>query len=392
MREGWTYKKLGEVATFINGDRGKNYPSQKDFVDNGIPFINAGHIMNGEIDFDSMNYITEKKYNSLNSGKVIDGDILFCLRGSLGKKAIVKGVTQGAIASSLVIIRCNDVYNQYLFHYLNSSFISSCIYKSNNGSSQPNLSATSVSGYIIPIPPLSEQHSIVAELDMINELISLKKAQLSDLDSLAQSIFYDMFGDPIENEKGWEVKKLGEVCDVRDGTHDSPQYLSESEYFLITSKNIQGDIIDYANVNYISKEDYDSINKRSYVDEGDIIMGMIGTIGKPIIVHKNNLKFCVKNVALIKFPESCLVKNVYVKALLDNDSYKQYLLSLNKGGTQKFVALGTLRTLKCPLPPLSLQQDFAKRIELIEQQKAQISSTIKDLETLLASRMQHWFD
>ena len=392
MREGWTYKKLGEVATFINGDRGKNYPSQKDFVDNGIPFINAGHIMNGEIDFDSMNYITEKKYNSLNSGKVIDGDILFCLRGSLGKKAIVKGVTQGAIASSLVIIRCNDVYNQYLFHYLNSSFISSCIYKSNNGSSQPNLSATSVSGYIIPIPPLSEQQSIVAELDKINELISLKKAQLSDLDSLAQSIFYDMFGDPIENEKGWEVKKLGEVCDVRDGTHDSPQYLPESEYFLITSKNIQDDIIDYSNVNYISKEDYDFINKRSYVDEGDIIMGMIGTIGKPIIVHKNNLKFCVKNVALIKFPESCLVKNIYIKALLDNNSYKHYILSLNKGGTQKFVALGTLRTLRLPLPPLSLQQEFAKRIELIEQQKAQIGSTIKDLETLLASRMQYWFD
>ena len=186
--------------------------------------------------------------------------------------------------------------------------------------------------------------------------------------------------------------KTKEVCDVRDGTHDSPQYLSESEYFLITSKNIQGDIIDYANVNYISKEDYDSINKRSYVDEGDIIMGMIGTIGKPIVVHKNNLKFCVKNVALIKFPESCLVKNIYVKALLDNDSYKQYLLSLNKGGTQKFVALGTLRTLKCPLPPLSLQQEFAKRIELIEKQKVQISSTIKDLETLLASRMQYWFD
>ena len=89
-KNNWTYKKLGEVASFINGDRGKNYPSQKDFVESGIPFINAGHLNDGNIDFDSMNYINDEKYDSLNSGKVKEGDILFCLRGSLGKKAIVK--------------------------------------------------------------------------------------------------------------------------------------------------------------------------------------------------------------------------------------------------------------------------------------------------------------
>ena len=79
MKEGWEVKKLGEIALFINGDRGKNYPSQRDFVDDGVPFINAGHIVGGNIDFSSMNYISEKKYNQLGSGKVINGDLLFCL-------------------------------------------------------------------------------------------------------------------------------------------------------------------------------------------------------------------------------------------------------------------------------------------------------------------------
>ena len=392
MREGWTYKKLGEVCTSIT-DGSHNPP--KGIEHSEYRMISSQNVFDDDlrIDDETVRFLTEEDhYKEDKRTKLFKDVVLLTIVGTIGRACVLKG-TEGFITlqrSVSALHPSSEIHPRFLMHSLIGN--RERLNQEAHGIAQRGIYLRQLSELEIPIPPLSEQQSIVAELDKINELISLKKAQLSDLDALAQSIFYDMFGDPIENEKGWEVKKLGEVCDVRDGTHDSPQYLSESEYFLITSKNIQGDIIDYANVNYISKEDYDSINKRSYVDEGDIIMGMIGTIGKPIIVHKNNLKFCVKNVALIKFPESCLVKNVYVKALLDNDSYKQYLLSLNKGGTQKFVALGTLRTLKCPLPPLSLQQKFAKRIELIEQQKAQISSTIKDLETLLASRMQYWFD
>ena len=392
MRENWTYKKLGEVCDFIT-DGSHNPP--KGIEHSEYRMISSQNIFDDEIRINDGNvrFLTKEDYCKEDKRTRLSKDVvLLTIVGTIGRACVLKG-TEGFVTlqrSVAALHPSSEVHSRFLMHGLIGN--RKKLEQEAHGIAQRGIYLKQLSNLELPLPPLSEQQAIVAELDKINELISLKKAQLSDLDALAQSIFYDMFGDPIENEKGWEVKKLGEVCDVRDGTHDSPQYLSESEYFLITSKNIQGDIIDYANVNYISKEDYDFINKRSYVDEGDIIMGMIGTIGKPIIVHKNNLKFCVKNVALIKFPESCLVKNVYVKALLDNDSYKQYLLSLNKGGTQKFVALGTLRTLKCPLPPLSLQQDFAKRIELIEQQKAQISSTIKDLETLLASRMQYWFD
>lgn len=386
MRENWTYKKMSEVFDLQMGKTpDRKTPSY--FGGNNV-WVSIRDLVGKEIG-ESNEHITDTAVTTTNIRKVKKGTVIMSFKLTVGKCAITtKDLYTNEAIMAFNLKEGYDICPDYLYYYLSNYNWRGA----NKAVMGITLNKATISQQKVGYPPLSEQQAIVAELDKINELISLKKAQLSDLDALAQSIFYDMFGDPIENEKGWEVKKLGEVCDVRDGTHDSPQYLSESEYFLITSKNIQGDIIDYANVNYISKEDYDSINKRSYVDEGDIIMGMIGTIGKPIIVHKNNLKFCVKNVALIKFPESCLVKNVYVKALLDNDSYKQYLLSLNKGGTQKFVALGTLRTLKCPLPPLSLQQDFAKRVELIEQQKAQISSTIKDLETLLASRMQYWFD
>ena len=246
---------------------------------------------------------------------------------------------------------------------------------------------------LLPLPDITTQLSIVSELDKINELIRLKQEQLKDYDNLAQSIFYEMFGDPVENDKGWEVKYLNDICDVRDGTHDSPQYLQHSEYSLVTSKNIVNDEIDFSKVNYISEEDFNNINKRSKVDDGDIIMPMIGTIGNPIIVHIDKVhKFCIKNVALIKFVAETQISNLFLLNLMKCKSFNDYLKSHNKGGTQKFIALGTIRKLRIILPPLPLQHLFAQRIEQIERQKPAVQKSITDLETLLASRMQYWFE
>ena len=282
-----------------------------------------------------------------------------------------------------------DIDASFLYYYLKN-------YRwegSNKAVMGITLNKATISKHKIAIPPKLTQLSIVSELDKLNELIQIKKEQLKDYDALAQSIFYEMFGDPVENEKGWEVKKLMEICDVRDGTHDSPKYVESSNYMLITSKNIVNRAISFDDVNYITEEDYNNINKRSKVDDGDIIMPMIGTIGNPVIVYLDNLhKFSIKNVALIKFFHNTSILNRYLLELMISDSFRKYLLSLNKGGTQKFVALGTIRRMDIILPPLSLQQSFAHKIEQIERQKAAVQSTIKDLETLLAARMQYWFD
>jgi type I restriction enzyme S subunit len=148
--------------------------------------------------------------------------------------------------------------------------------------------------------------------------------------------------------------------------------------------------IDFSSCNYITKEDYDSINKRSKVDVGDIIMPMIGTIGGPIIVKETSQKYGIKNVALIKFNITGVL-NIYVKSLLENQSYTEYLKSLNKGGTQKFIALGTIRNLPIILPPLSLQQSFAAKVSAIEAQKQAVQQSIREVEALLAERMDNYF-
>ena len=161
--------RLGSVCQMINGDRGKNYPSGEDFVPMGIPFVNAGHLQEGRVDFSSMNYITEEKYALLSQGKMRRNDILYCLRGSLGKHGLVD-FERGAVASSLVILRCNEqrILPQFLFYAIETPEIEKQLKAANNGSSQPNLSAASVKAYNIKLPSINKQTefaAFVAEVD-----------------------------------------------------------------------------------------------------------------------------------------------------------------------------------------------------------------------------------
>jgi type I restriction enzyme, S subunit len=167
----WALVRLGEVVQLENGDRSKNYPNKSTLVDSGIPFVNAGHLINGRIDKSEMTFITNDHYDLLRSGKFVPNDILFCLRGSLGKSAIVDEVECGAIASSLVIIRAyQGIFPTYLHRFFLSGLSFRQIKKYDNGTAQPNLSATDLAKFTLPVPPLKEQHRIVAKVDELMRL------------------------------------------------------------------------------------------------------------------------------------------------------------------------------------------------------------------------------
>ena len=164
----WKTMRLGDVCEFENGDRGKNYPSKKHQVEKGIPFINAGDLSaDGKITSDGMAYITNERFELLGAGKIEIDDILFCLRGSLGKCAINNSFDKGAIASSLVIIRPDksELIPEFLLYLLKSQLTAKLIQETAGGTAQPNLSAKVVSNYELFIPPLAEQQRIVAKLD-----------------------------------------------------------------------------------------------------------------------------------------------------------------------------------------------------------------------------------
>lgn len=397
MKHDWDLKKFSECFDYIrNGANIKQVPGA-----GGIPITRIETLSGGVFNRNRLGYANIENVDRYESHVLTSGDLLLSHINSksfIGRTVIYIKKGNEKIIHGMNLLRLKSIpliISPFYFQYysLTDKFKHQIASIRKDAVNQSSITVSDLKTIRIPVPSLSIQEKIVAELDCLSGVIEKKREQLKQLDALAQSIFYDMFGDPISNEKGWEVKKLGDICDVRDGTHDSPKYLEQSEYLLITSKNITADgNIDFTTANYISKQDYDAINKRSYVDKGDIIMAMIGTIGKPIIVKNVDKMFSIKNVALVKFCSSTNVINTYIQSLLNNPSYRFHIQSQNKGGIQKFIALGTIRTLPIPCPPMELQREFAEKIEAIEKQKELIQDSLRETEALFNERLQYWFE
>lgn len=244
----------------------------------------------------------------------------------------------------------------------------------------------------IPLPPLSTQLAIVSELDKINELIRLKKEQLKDFDNLAQSLFYEMFGDPVENEKGWEVKKLGEIGEVKTGntpSRSNDNFYNEKFIEWIKTDNIRNEQMNPTTAaEYLSR---DGAECGRIVSKGSILVaciaGSLSSIGKCCITTKN-VAFNQQINAITPYGDFC--NSIYLYELIRN-SYK-YIQQNATTGMKHILSKSIFEKMKFPLPPLPLQRLFAQRIEQIEREKSEVQKSIQDLETLLASRMQYWFE
>ena len=232
---------------------------------------------------------------------------------------------------------------------------------------------------------MEEQKRIATILDQADALRRLRARALDRLNALGQAIFHQMFGDPVANTKGLALVRLGDICDVRDGTHDSPKYV-EAGFPLLTSKNFSGGSVDFDGAKMISKDDFDKINQRSKVDRGDIVMPMIGTIGSPVIIDFDP-NFAIKNVALIKFTKAG-VRNEFIHALLSGNYLERAVDKQGKGGTQKFLSLSDIRGLLVPLPNEELQADFGNAIRSLSLNTAVSNSAQGMAETLFTS-LQH---
>lgn len=165
--------KLGWLFTFHNGDRGASYPSRDELVREGVPFINAGHLANGAVDYTQMNYITEEKFAEMGGAKLKVGDLLFCLRGSLGKLGVFDGGHSGALASSLVALRRRDtgLSVPYFAYLLQSSRARDAIDLAQTGTAQPNLSVDQLAQFRFSIPGSASQHEVARQIDAISRSV-----------------------------------------------------------------------------------------------------------------------------------------------------------------------------------------------------------------------------
>lgn len=283
------------------------------------------------------------------------GDILISTANSLnllGRTTHVRKVERPmSFGAFMSLIRPNErILDGYLIHCLRTAYAADFFVRNANTTTNiSNLNLSALAVFQIPLPPLEVQKEIVAEIEGYQKVINGARAVL------------DHYRPHIPIHPDWPMVELGEVCDVRDGTHDSPKYVLEG-YPLITSKNLKDGFIDFTDVNLISREDLDAINKRSKVDAGDLLMPMIGTIGNPVVADASR-EYAVKNVALIKFPKGCQVDNRFLNDLLDSAAMQDRFQRQASGSTQKFIPLGFIRKLEIPLPPLAKQQAIVAEIE-----------------------------
>lgn len=382
MKENWTYRKLGEVC---ESELGKTLNSA---IDTGkmFPYLCAINVMWDKIDISSLKE-TRFEEPELERYSVRKGDLLVCEGGDIGRAAIWNKDYPIQYQNALHRLRFNEEivprFCLIFLKFLKEQGVLDAKY--GKGVTIKHLVKSSLLSIPIPIPPLSEQERIVAELDLLSGIIEKKKEQLKEYEQLAQAIFYDMFGDPATNEKGWEVKKLGEVGDVVTGSTPSTNDVS----------NWDGDV-NWVTPAELGEQLYYGETIRKLTNKGAKGLTMM-----PVRTVLLSSRAPIGKLAITTVPMCCNqgFKNIICQNDIINNVYLLYYMkytmesiqALGRGATFKEVSKSAISSYKIILPPLSLQKHFAEKIEAIEKQKALIKQSIQETETLFNSRMDYYF-
>ena len=393
MRKGWEYKKLGEVCTLIS-DGSHNPPKG---IDHSLyRMISSQNVFddNLQITEDNVRYITESDHLCENKRTKLQKDVvLLTIVGTIGRSCVLKG-NEGCLTlqRSVAALHPSDqIMPRYLMHCLIGN--RHTLNQEAHGIAQKGIYLKQLSSLSIPLPPKSTQLAIVSELDKINELIRLKKEQLKDFDNLAQSLFYKMFGDPVENEKRWEVKKLNEIvsdnCSISYGIVQ-PGDGVENGVPVVRPIDMTKTFVSRKGLKNTTKEISDSY-KRTILKGNEILMCVRGTTGL-ISMATPELQGCnvTRGIAPIECGPKCDKWFVFYQIL--NPAIQHHIAEYTRGIALKQINMKDVRDIPLCLPPLPLQRLFAQRIEQIEREKSEVQKSIQGLETLLASRMQYWFE
>jgi type I restriction enzyme S subunit len=385
MKAGWEVKTLDEVCLFENGDRGENYPSKAIQTTSGVPFINAGHLTDFGIDYETMNYIPRERFNLLGNGKVRKNDILFCLRGSLGKFATVGDLSEGAIASSLVIVRPKVcALNKYILAYFQSDLCAKMIDDFRNGTAQPNLSAGNLKKFIIPIPPLLEQQRIVAILDAAFASIATAKANteqnLKNARALFDSYLHEVFRKPGEN---WKEERLVYLCEPnRLITYGVIKLGNESLNGVpcLRTSNVRWLHIDTKGIKRIEPT-LSAEYSRTILKGNEVLVNVRGTLGGVAVVPYEMAGWNVSREVAVVPVDTSKVNPLFLSYFIGSNISQEWLGNVKKGAAYIGINIEDLRLL-----PVSIPQKIEKQLEIVHCIQALRSETQR-LETLYQRKL-----
>lgn len=364
----WEKVKLGDVATFVNGYAFK--PS--DWSDEGLEIIRIQNLTKSSSESNYYKGVLDSKY------QITRGDILISWSATLG--VYIWERPDGWLNQHIFKVVFNKIeINKPFFIYLIQHVLDDLKAKV-HGATMKHITKGNFDNTLVPLPPLPIQEKIAAILDKADELRRKDKGLQAKYDELAQAIFIDMFGDPVRNEKGWEVKKLEKYIDsiVDVGSNGANDWVSkniqmkdtEDYAIMIRTTNLtKNDFIN--NLKYVSRDTYELFNKTK-VYGGEMIMNKIGSAGdfwlmpylnRPVSLGLNQLMIKISNINM-----TFLLKQMSI------NSFKKYIKSKTQGAITKSITKEAVKDLEIILPPIALQEEFAKKIDIINKLKAQANT------------------
>jgi len=320
-------------------------------------------------------------------------DYLAIIKDGAGIGRVSKHPKNSSVLATLQYIIPKDGFDIDFIKYLLNQVD---FEKHRNGSTIPHIYFKDYKTEPFPLLPLSEQKRIVKILDEAFAAIDEAKANAEKNLQNSRELFESYLNKVFANlRKDWEEKKLADVCEVKDGTHDSPRYVDDEDAIpFITQKNILNSGLSFEKTNFISKTNHDNFYRRSNVAYNDILISMIGANRGMACVVDNRRTFSIKNVGLIKSNDSYLSE--FMLYFLKSKYAKQYIQKSSKGSAQGFIGLGKLRNFPILLPHLSTQKKIVNRVSEILTETKKLETIYQqkrtDLEELKKSILQKAFD
>lgn len=426
LPQGWVECQLGEVFNIVNGDRGKNYPAKNKLHASGIPFVSAINIQNSKLFIENLLYLNEQQYDLLRSGKINKGDTLLCIRGSIGKHCIYP-FNKGAIASSMVIIRkILPNIDKFLFYYLESFYFRQEVKKYDNGTAQPNLSASDLKRFNYLLPPLNEQKRIVEKIESefakidegLEHLLKAKEQIKQYRQSVLKSAFEGKLtqqnpdDEPAEillqkiNSKtncahninlpqGWIRCKLGEAFNIERGGSPRPikEYLTSSKDGINWIKI--GDTKNTSKYIFETKEKIkpEGIRHSRFVAVGDLILSNSMSFGRPYIMKTSG---CIHDGWVVFRNQYKIATEEFLYYMLSSQKIYSEFSRVATGSTVKNLNIDRIKGVNIIIPPLNEQkrivEEIEKRFAVADEAEKVVEDSIEKAKQLKQSILKKAFE
>ena len=374
--------KLKDIGTIVTGNtpskRNNEYYESDDILFVKPSDIEENYITNIE---SSEEYISEK---AREKARILpEGAVLVTCIGTIGKVGIL---SQEATCNQQInaIIPNDKVISKYLAYLIQSK--QKILKLKANAPVVPIINKTDFSEIEINICDVNKQKEIVDQLDLLKTIIDKRKIQIEELQNIIKSQFVEMF----EN-KNIEKKTLQDITiKITDGSHNPPNGIDENVgYMMLSSQNIVNDKINYENARYLTKEDFEKENARTDLKNGDVLLTIVGTVGRTAIISNEENITLQRSVAVLKPIEE--IKSEYLVGALKSDDVVRQLNKGAKGVAQKGIYLNDLKKLTISVPPIELQNKFADFVKQIDKQKFEIENSLKEMQELYESLMEKYF-